>query len=84
MSFVGPRPALFNQDDLIVLRNDAGVNELVPGLTGWAQVNGRDELPISDKVKLDIEYLQRRSFTFDVYILWLTLLKVLIRDGVSH
>ena len=84
MSFVGPRPALFNQGDLIALRNDAGVNELVPGLTGWAQINGRDELPISDKVKLDIEYLQRRSFTFDVHILWLTLLKVLIRDGVSH
>ena len=84
MSFVGPRPALFNQGDLIALRNDAGVNELVPGLTGWAQINGRDELPISDKVKLDIEYLQRRSFIFDVHILWLTLLNVLTRDGVSH
>ena len=84
MSFVGPRPALFNQDDLIALRTDAGVHELVPGLTGWAQVNGRDELPIPDKVKLDAEYLQRRSFGFDLWILWLTLLKVLRRDGVSH
>lgn len=84
MSFVGPRPALFNQDDLIALRTDAGVHELLPGLTGWAQVNGRDELPIPDKVKLDVEYLQRRSFGFDLWILWLTLLKVLRRDGVSH
>ncbi len=84
MSFVGPRPALFNQDDLIALRTDAGVHELVPGLTGWAQVNGRDELPIPDKVKLDAEYLQRCSFWFDLWILWLTLLKVLRRDGVSH
>ena len=84
MSFVGPRPALFNQDDLIALRIDAGVHELMPGLTGWSQVNGRDELPIPDKVKLDAEYLQRRSFGFDLWILWLTLLKVLRRDGVSH
>ena len=84
MSFVGPRPALFNQDDLIAMRTQAGVHELVPGLTGWAQVNGRDELPIPDKVKLDVEYLQRRSFGFDLWILWLTLLKVLRRDGVSH
>jgi O-antigen biosynthesis protein WbqP len=84
MSFVGPRPALFNQDDLIALRTDAGVHELVPGLTGWAQVNGRDELPIPDKVKLDAEYLQRCSFWFDLWILWLTLLKVPRRDGVSH
>ena len=84
MSFVGPRPALFNQDDLIALRTDAGVHELVPGLTGWAQVNGRDELPIPDKVKLDAEYLRRCSFWFDLWILWLTLLKVLRRDGVSH
>jgi O-antigen biosynthesis protein WbqP len=66
------------------LRTDAGVHELVPGLTGWAQVNGRDELPILDKVKLDIEYLQRRSLAFDLWILWLTLLKILRRDGVSH
>jgi O-antigen biosynthesis protein WbqP len=84
MSFVGPRPALFNQDDLIALRTEKGVHELVPGLTGWAQVNGRDELPIPDKVKLDAEYLQRRSFGFDLWILWLTLLKVLRRDGVAH
>ena len=84
MSFVGPRPALFNQDDLIELRTLHGVHELVPGLTGWAQVNGRDELPIREKVGLDVEYLQRRSFTFDIRILWLTFVKVLRRDGVSH
>lgn len=84
MSFVGPRPALFNQDDLIALRTKSGVHELVPGLTGWAQVNGRDELPILDKVKLDAEYLRRRSLGFDIYILWLTFVKVLRRDGVSH
>lgn len=84
MSFVGPRPALFNQDDLIALRTEQGVDALVPGLTGWAQVNGRDELPIPDKVKLDVEYLQRRSCMFDLHILWLTALKVIRRDGVSH
>lgn len=84
MSFVGPRPALFNQDDLIALRTDAGVHELVPGLTGWAQVNGRDELPISQKVQLDAEYLQRRSMLFDLKILWMTVMKVIARDGVSH
>lgn len=84
MSFVGPRPALFNQDDLIALRTQAGVHELVPGLTGWAQINGRDEIPIAEKVKLDIEYLQKRSFVFDLWILWMTFLKVLRRDGVSH
>lgn len=84
MSFVGPRPALFNQDDLIALRTQCRVHELVPGLTGWAQVNGRDELPIPEKVKLDAEYLQRRSLGFDLYILWLTFVKVLQRDGVSH
>lgn len=84
MSFVGPRPALFNQDDLIELRTKKGVHQLVPGLTGWAQVNGRDELPIPQKVELDVEYMRRRSFLFDIYILWLTLLKVLKRDGVSH
>lgn len=84
MSFVGPRPALFNQDDLIALRTQTGVHELVPGLTGWAQVNGRDELPIPEKVKLDVEYLQRQSFWFDIHILWLTFVKVLNRDGVSH
>ena len=84
MSFVGPRPALFNQDDLIALRVKAGVDQLVPGLTGWAQVNGRDELPIPEKVKLDAEYLRRQSLAFDLRILWLTALKVVRRDGVSH
>ncbi len=84
MSFVGPRPALFNQDDLIELRTEKGVHELVPGLTGWAQVNGRDELPIPQKVQLDVEYLQRRSFWLDLKILWMTALKVLVRDDVSH
>jgi len=84
MSFVGPRPALFNQDDLIALRTGKGVHELVPGLTGWAQVNGRDELPIPQKVELDAEYLRRRSLRFDMKILWMTALKVLARDGVSH
>ena len=84
MSFVGPRPALFNQHDLIALRTELGVHTLMPGLTGWAQVNGRDELPIPEKVKLDAQYLARKSFLFDVYILWLTFLKVLQRDGVSH
>ncbi len=84
MSFVGPRPALFNQEDLIALRTQYCVQELVPGLTGWAQINGRDELPIPDKVKLDVEYLQRQSFWFDLKILWLTFIKVVRRDGVSH
>jgi O-antigen biosynthesis protein WbqP len=84
MSFVGPRPALFNQNDLITLRTEKGVHELVPGLTGWAQVNGRDELPIPQKVALDAEYLQRQSLRFDLKILWMTALKVIARDGVSH
>lgn len=84
MSFVGPRPALYNQDDLIALRTLAGVDILKPGLTGWAQVNGRDELPIPEKVKLDQVYLQRQSFWFDAYIIWMTFLKVLRRDGVLH
>jgi len=84
MSFVGPRPALFNQGDLIALRTEKGVHELVPGLTGLAQVNGRDELPIPQKVALDAEYLQRQSLQFDLKILWMTALKVLARDGVSH
>jgi len=84
MSFVGPRPALFNQDDLVALRTEQGVDQLMPGLTGWAQVNGRDELPIPEKVRLDAEYLKRRSLMFDIYILWLTALKVVRRDGVSH
>ena len=84
MSFVGPRPALFNQDDLITLRTEQGVHKLVPGLTGWAQVNGRDELPIPQKVALDAEYLQKQSLWFDIRILWLTFVKVVRRDGVSH
>jgi O-antigen biosynthesis protein WbqP len=84
MSFVGPRPALFNQQDLIALRTDLGVHTLVPGLTGWAQVNGRDQLPIPEKVKLDVAYLQRQSLWFDIRILWMTFVKVIRRDGVSH
>ena len=84
MSFVGPRPALFNQVDLIELRTACGVQTLLPGLTGWAQVNGRDELPIPQKVKLDYEYLQRRSISFNLQIMWMTFLKVMRRDGVSH
>jgi O-antigen biosynthesis protein WbqP len=84
MSFVGPRPALFNQHDLIALRTEQGVHTLVPGLTGWAQVNGRDELPIPEKVKLDVAYLQRQSLWFDIFILWMTFVKVLKRDEVSH
>jgi len=84
MSFVGPRPALYNQDDLITLRSEKGVDKLTPGITGWAQVNGRDELSIPDKVALDVEYLNRQSFWFDMKILWMTFLKVMKRDGVSH
>ncbi|MFM9834990.1 MAG: sugar transferase [Methylophilaceae bacterium] len=84
MSFVGPRPALFNQEDLIELRTNFGVDTLVPGLTGWAQINGRDELPIPEKVKLDVEYLNNQSFLFDVKILFLTAFKVLVKDGVAH
>jgi O-antigen biosynthesis protein WbqP len=84
MSFVGPRPALYNQDDLIALRTERGVDALLPGLTGWAQVNGRDELPIPRKVMLDEEYLKRRSIAFDLWILVLTVVKVLRRDGVTH
>lgn len=84
MSFVGPRPALYNQDDLIALRTDRGVHTLVPGLTGWAQINGRDELPIPQKVEFDAQYLQRRSFWFDLRIMALTAWRVLRRSGVSH
>lgn len=84
MSFVGPRPALFNQSDLIALRTQHGVDALLPGLTGWAQINGRDELPIPDKVALDIEYLKHQSLWFDIRILWSTGMKVLRRDGISH
>ena len=84
MSFVGPRPALYNQDNLISLRTEKGVDKLLPGITGWAQVNGRDELSIPDKVSLDGEYLIYQSFRFDMKILWMTFLKVVKRDGVSH
>jgi len=84
MSFVGPRPALFNQDDLITLRTEKGVDKLVPGVTGWAQVNGRDILSIPDKVDLDVEYLNRQSFWLDLQIIWKTFLKVLSSEGVSH
>jgi O-antigen biosynthesis protein WbqP len=84
MSFVGPRPALFNQDDLIALRKEKGIDKLLPGITGWAQVNGRDELSIPDKIALDVEYLNRQSFWFDMKILWVTFLRVINRDGVSH
>jgi len=84
MSFVGPRPALFNQDELIALRADQGVDNLMPGLTGWAQVNGRDTLPIPEKVALDVEYMERQSLWFDMRILWLTFLKVLGQDGITH
>ena len=84
MSFVGPRPALFNQEDLINLRIEYGVHTLLPGMTGWAQINGRDELSIHQKVALDFEYLQRKGFLFDIKILWLTFLKVMQRDGVIY
>lgn len=84
MSFVGPRPALFNQDDLIALRTQMGVHKLIPGLTGWAQVNGRDELSIQEKVRLDSVYLEQQTFLLDVKILWMTAVKVLAKDGVSH
>lgn len=84
MSFVGPRPALFNQYDLIDLRTRAGVDQLLPGLTGWAQINGRDELPIAEKVALDIEYLQQRSTWLDIKIMFLTIFLVLRRDNVAH
>jgi len=84
MSFVGPRPALYNQYDLIALRTEKGVDKLLPGITGWAQVNGRDELSIPDKVALDAEYLNRQSFWLDLKILWMTFLRVVKRDGVSH
>lgn len=84
MSLVGPRPALFNQEDLIELRTQYGVHRLPPGLTGWAQINGRDELPIPEKVALDVEYLRRRSFRFDLWILLLTVARVVRHEGVSH
>lgn len=84
MSFVGPRPALFNQEDLVMLRTQVGIHLLTPGLTGWAQINGRDELPIPEKVALDLEYWNRQSAWFDIYIIFMTAMKVIRRDGVSH
>lgn len=84
MSFVGPRPALFNQYDLIDLRSSFGIDKLLPGLTGWAQINGRDKLKIKDKVDKDLEYLNRRSFLFDLKIIWLTIVKISNKDGISH
>ena len=84
LSLVGPRPALFNQDDLMALRTESNVHELVPGITGWAQVNGRDELPISEKVRLEAEYLRRQSLSFDLKILVMTAFKVARREGVTH
>ncbi len=84
LSFVGPRPALFNQDDLVKLRTERGIHKLVPGLTGWAQVNGRDELPIPIKVQFDYEYLQRRSFMFDLQIIGMTAIKVVRGEGIKH
>lgn len=84
MSFVGPRPALFNQDDLVALRTEFGIDALVPGLTGWAQVNGRDELPIPAKVRYDLEYLERQSVSFDLRIIGKTVVKVLRREGIRH
>ena len=84
MSFVGPRPALYNQDDLVALRSKKGVEKLIPGITGWAQVNGRDNLSITDKVNFDFEYLNYQSFKFDLKILWMTFLKVIGRNNISH
>jgi len=84
MSFVGPRPALYNQDDLIDFRTGKGIHKLIPGITGWAQVNGRDELPIPVKVEFDEYYLKNRSFIFDLKILWMTFIKVVRREGVTH
>jgi O-antigen biosynthesis protein WbqP len=84
MALVGPRPALFNQDDLVAMRTLAGVHTLLPGITGWAQINGRDELPLERKVELDEYYLKHRAFFFDLKILFLTILKVFKTEGISH
>jgi O-antigen biosynthesis protein WbqP len=84
MSFVGPRPALFNQYDLITLRSEKKLDQLLPGLTGWAQVNGRDDLSIHSKVLLDVEYMEKKSFFFDLKILWLTFIRVIKSSGISH
>lgn len=84
MSFVGPRPALYNQDDLIRLRTLQGVHEILPGITGWAQVNGRDDIPIPKKVEYDSHYLAKKSFCFDLKILYMTVVKVIKAEGVRH
>ena len=84
MSLVGPRPALFNQEDLINLRTEKGIHKLKPGITGWAQVNGRDEITIPEKVRLEEEYLDKMSWKMDMYILWLTFVKVLKKDSITH
>ena len=84
MSFVGPRPALYNQEDLIKLRSDKRIDNLIPGLTGWSQINGRDELTIPEKVTIELEYMKKKSFWFDLKILWLTIVKVLNNSGISH
>ena len=84
MTFVGPRPALYNQYDLIDLRHNSGINELIPGVTGWAQVNGRDKISIIEKVRLDEEYLNKKSFLFDVKIIWLTLIRIIKKKDISH
>ena len=84
MSFVGPRPALFNQEDLIALRTQKGVHQIIPGITGWAQINGRDDIPIPIKVGYDEYYLKNQSFLFDMKILWKTVFKVIKKEGVVH
>ena len=84
MSFIGPRPALFNQNDLIALRSENGLDKLLPGLTGWAQVNGRDDLSIPEKVMLEVEYMHKKSFWFDLKVLWMTFLKVMNSQDISH
>lgn len=84
MSFVGPRPALYNQDDLISLRTEKGIHKFIPGITGWAQINGRDDIPIPEKVEYDEQYIQNRSFLMDLKILYLTALKVIKSEGVKH
>jgi len=84
MSFVGPRPALFNQQDLIEMRSQLGLELLLPGLTGWAQVNGRDDLPLGDKVRLDQEYMNKKTLLFDLYILWRTFVNVVFQKNISH
>ena len=84
ISFVGPRPALYNQDDLVELQTGKGIHKIIPGITGWAQVNGRDELPIPVKVEFDEYYLKSRSFAFDLKILWMTFIKVMRKEGVTH